>query len=1026
MLQCSASRGVPEMAGKPVGAVLVVGGGIAGMQASLDLADSGFKVYLLDSAPTIGGRMAQLDKTFPTNDCAMCIMAPKLVGTGRHQNIELITNATLDELKGEEGNFTAVVTRGVRRVNEEKCTGCGICAQKCPVEVPDEYNQGMKPRKAIYVSYAQAVPLVFKIDQDACIGCGVCEGECKANAIEYDQKAETLELNVGSVILAPGYEPYDPSEKQEYGYGVFPNVVSSMDMERMLSATGPYWGQVFRPSDGRIPKNVAFIQCVGSRDEKAGAEYCSAVCCMYGLKEAIIASEHQKGLKPHMFYMDLRTYGKEFEQYYHRARDEHGIEFHRGRVASVTEDPKTGNLRVAYAEGEEFTELEFDMVVLSTGLRPPKDAEALAKATGVELDPTGFCATKPGSSLETSRAGVFIAGAFSGPKDIPDSVAQASGAAAKAESVVAPARNTLVTPVEYPQELEVAEQEPRIGVFVCHCGINIAGVVDVTAVKEYAATLPNVEYVDQNLYTCSQDAQELIKKAINEHKLNRVIVASCTPRTHEPLFQNTIREAGLNPFLFEMANIRDQCSWIHSNEPEAATEKSKDLVRMAVAKSRLLEPLGRSELPVSQSALVIGGGPAGMTAALELAKQDIPVHLVERTKELGGHLAQMRTKFNGTDPKAMLDSMVKEVKGNKNITLYLGAEITELEGFIGNYKSTIEGKEVEHGAIIVTTGGDEYIPDALPATANPGKPMPIADLGDKVVTQTRFEQLLADGKFKGGTVAVLQCVGSRDEERPYCSRVCCTTAVKNALAIKEKQPDTNVYILYRDMRTYGLGEQDLKKAANMGVTMLRFEDGDYPAVTAGKDGLKVQVNDEILGPVSLAADLLVLSTGASPAGGTEDLAQMLKVPTSKDGFFLEAHMKLRPLDFSTDGVFLAGTAHSPKSLEESIAQAAGAASRAATILSKSTLESEGIIAMVNEDICDGCGICEPICEYKAIEIVADPKNAEKKLAEINEGLCKGCGACVGACPSGAMEQKGFKDDQMLAVIDAALSSEVRT
>jgi heterodisulfide reductase subunit A len=594
-----------------VGSVLVVGGGIAGMQSSLDLADSGYKVYLVDKSPSIGGAMAQLDKTFPTNDCAMCIMAPKLVETGRHRNIELITNSVVEKVTGKVGNFKVTVSKTSRYVDEEKCTGCGICTQKCPVEVIDEYNKGLKVRKAIYVKYPQAVPLIFSIDKEHCIGCGNCERHCEAGAIAYDQEHESMDLNVGSIILSPGFDEFDLLKKRkEYGYGRFPNVVSSLELERMLSATGPYGGMVLRPSDGEVVKKIAFVQCVGSRDRSIGNPYCSSVCCMFAIKESVIAQEHNPGLEATIFFMDMRAFGKEFDDYYVRAEKEHGIRFVKNnRISSIAEDPETNNLLVTYIDKGNMVQEVFDMVALSVGMTAPRDAKDIGKTLGIELNDYDFCSTEIlFSPLETSKPGIYVGGAFGAPKDIPDSVSEASGAAAKASSVISSERGKLVTVKEYPPEKDISSDEPRIGAFICHCGINIGGIVDVPAVVEYAKTLPNVEYAEHNLYTCSQDTQKKIREKIEENNLNRVIVASCTPRTHQPLFQNTCAEAGLNPYLFEMANIRDQCSWVHMHEPERATQKAKDLVRMVIAKAGLLEPLKRVPIDINASGLVVGGG----------------------------------------------------------------------------------------------------------------------------------------------------------------------------------------------------------------------------------------------------------------------------------------------------------------------------------------------------------------------------------------------------------------------------------
>ncbi len=1000
------------MANKKVGAVLVVGGGVAGIQASLDLADSGFKVYLVDQSSSIGGVMAQLDKTFPTNDCSMCILSPKLVATGRHPNITILTNAKITGLNGEAGNFEVKLQRKSRYIIEKKCNGCGLCAQKCPIEAVDVYNEGFSNKNAIFVEYPQSVPLKYMIDRENCIGCGTCQEVCKANAIDYEQQDSETTLKVGSIILAPGFESFDAKLKSEYGYGRYPNAVTSIEFERVLSASGPYGGLVLRPSDGEIPKKIAFIQCVGSRDFQLGNTYCSAACCMYGMKEAVIAKEHTPiRLDATIFFMDLRAYGKEFDDYYNRAKGEWGIRFVRSRVAGVTEDPLTGDLFVHYVENETPKTEEFDMVVLSIGMVPSKKVEKLAEALGIELNKYSFCETKHFSPLETSKPGIFVCGAFSAPKDIPESVAQASGAAAKAMVIIATERGKLVTAKGYPPERDVSKEEPRIGVFVCHCGINIGGVVNVPEVVEYAKTLPNVAYAEANLYTCSQDTQKLIREKIEQYKLNRVIVASCTPRTHEPLFRETVQEAGLNPYLFEMTNIRDQCSWVHMHEPKEATEKSKDLVRSIVAKAKLLKPLKKPTINVTPAALIIGGGVSGMTAALELAKQEFEVHLVEREKELGGYLRKIHYLLENEDPKDKLNALIEAVEENDKIHVYLGAEVAELSGFIGNFKSKIkqqsnEEKEVEHGVVIVATGATEYKPTEYLYGKNP-----------HVMTQHELEEKIANGEFKAKSVVMIQCVGARNEERPNCARICCGQAIKNALKIKEVSPETEVYVLYKDVRAYGFKEDYYREAAIKGVLFINYEDERKPRVTDEDGNLEVAFWEPVIKEeIQIEPDLVVLSAATIPNPDNKRVAEMLKVPLTKDGYFLEAHMKLRPVDFATEGVFLCGMAHSPKYIDESIAQACAAA-RATTILSKPTLEMEGIVANVNEDLCSGCRICEYLCPYGAIEMM---EKDGKPIAHVIEALCKGCGACGTACPTKAIVMGHFTTEEILAQVKAAL------
>ncbi len=997
-----------------VGAVLVVGGGIAGIQASLDLANSGFRVYLLDESPSIGGTMTQLDKTFPTNDCAMCILAPKLVMAGRHPNIELIMGAEIKSVEGEEGHFQVALVRKPRYIDEEKCTGCGVCARKCPIEGIDEFNEGLGERTAIYVKYPQAVPLVYAIDRDKCIGCGTCQEVCKAGAVKYDEKEKRIALHVGSIILSPGFEEFDPKLKGEYGYGRYSNVVSSIEFERILSASGPYGGIVLRPSDGKVPRKIAFIQCVGSRDAKIGNNYCSSACCMYAIKEAIIAKEHNPDLQCTIFFMDVRAYGKEFDAYYNRAEEEYGVKFVRSRVPQIGEVLESQNLLVKYVEDENPATEEFNLVVLSVGMRPPKHAEELAKTLDIKLNKYNFCSSETFSPLETSRPGIYVCGAFSSPKDIPESVAQASGAAAKAASSISSAREMLTTVKEYPPERDVSGEEPRIGVFVCHCGINIGGVVNVPEVVEYVKTLPNVAYAEHNLYTCSEDTQKRIHEIIKEHNLNRVVVASCTPRTHEPLFRETVREAGLNIYLFEMANIRDQCSWVHMHEHEEATEKAKDLVRSIVAKTRLLKPLKKPMIDVTPIGLVIGGGLSGMTAALELAKQDFEAHLVEKEKELGGHLRHIHYLLGSEDPQERLGSIIKEVTENEKIHVHLNSELSDVEGYVGNFKTTLnndgEKKEIKHGVVIVATGAMEYNPNEY-----------LYGVDERVVTQRELEERLTNGGFNAKTVVMIQCVGSRNGEHPYCSRICCSQAVKNALKIKELSPETDVYVLYKDMRTYGFLEDYYREAASKGVLFINYDDENRPRLVQENGKLKLTVWEPVIKTwTPIEPDLLALSVATLPNPDNEHIAKMLKVPLSKDKFFLEAHMKLRPVDFATEGIFLCGLAHWPKSIEESISQACAAAARAATILSKEALEVEGAIANVNEDFCSGCKICESVCAYNAIEM----KEVDgKPRAHVLEALCKGCGVCGSSCPTGAISMLNFTDDQILAQVRAALKEE---
>lgn len=1454
-----------------IGAVMVVGGGIAGIQSSLDLAEMGYKVYLIEKSPAIGGTMPALDKTFPTNDCSMCILSPKLVECGRHLNIEILTNSELKEVKGSEGNFTVKVQKKPRYIDLDKCTGCGECAKVCPVEIKNDFEQGLSTSKAIYKQYAQAYPNAFaikkngiapckancpagvnaqgyvaltkagkfkeaaeiiyddlllpgtlgricphpcenecsrsqaegavsiaaikrfladrvereplKIDnfksekiaiigsgpagltcafellkqgykatifealpvaggmlavgipdyrlprevldkeiqflisqgveiqlntkfgtdlsleslknddyqvvfiatgahnerklgiqgedlprvlsgveflrkvnlgekvqlgakvaiigggdvamdaarsavrlgadevtiyyrrsrlemparieeiqgaqeegvlfkylvapteiveekgqslkmkcvemelgepdssgrrkpvekpnsqfvvnvdtiitaigqnpsigcfndsnlikegvlecdsvtlatsipgvfaggevrtgsgiaieavregkeaalsiiryltgqdlekgrmkkynisekplldnnlipvkraalaelnvkeristfkeialglteeeviQEAsrCLDCGPCSEcmecvkVCEAKCINHFEKEEVLELKVGSLILAPGFSEFPAEDLEGYGYGRYGNVLTSTQFERVLSASGPFGGHLVRPSDHKTPKRIAWIQCAGSRNEKDNQGYCSNVCCMYAIKEAVIAKEHASyPLDTTIFYMDMRCHGKDFEKYYERAQKK-GINFIRSRIYNI-EEKENGNLIIRYAlpDGTVKTE-EFDLAVLSVGLCPPANAKEIAEYADIKINKYGFAETVAMLPIQTSRKGIVTAGAFGGPMDIPETVTQASAAAILATEPLINAKNSLIKTKTYPKELDVWGRKPRIGVFICHCGINISSVVNIQKVVEHAQSLENVVYVADNLYTCSQDTQIRMKELIEEHRLNRVVVASCSPRTHEPLFRETLKEAGLNPFLFEMANIRDQCSWVHINNPEKATEKAKDLVRMAVAKARKLEPIETSFVPVTAKALVIGGGVSGMTAALGIASQGYPVYLVETENMLGGLAQQIAFNHQGQPIQEHLENLIKETVHNPLITVFLEEQVDNITGFIGNFETTlVSGQKLKHGVVVVATGAREYKPQEYL-------------YGDNQLVKTYLEieeevrnNISAMKNYQN--IVLINCIGSRNNEHPYCSKVCCNQSVQLALKAKDVNPESNIFVLYRDMRTYGFSEDEFLKARKKGVIFIRYDLDQKPEVYETEQGLKVKVWDQVLQEsLIISADLVGLAAATIANPLNEKLAKFLKVPLNADGFFLEAHMKLRPVDFSTDGVFVCGLAHSPKPMAEAIIQGKAVAGRACTILNKEKIIAGGQTAQVNKDLCSGCGTCVSVCPAQAVEI-----DNNEKVAKVNGALCKGCGACAASCRAHAIDVRGFRNSQIVAMLE---------
>ena len=822
-----------------------------------------------------------------------------------------MTLSEVTGISGTAGDFQVMVKEHPRYVDMDKCIACGECAAKCPKKVDSEYEAGTGKRKAIFVKYAQAVPLKYQIDADNCIrlnkpgACGFCEKICPAGAINFDDTEKMHEINVGAVVLAPGFEAYDPGKSNVWGYGHYPNVITALQFERYMSASGPTEGHLIRPSDGKEITKVAFLQCVGSRDEnKCGNGYCSSVCCMYAIKEAVMAKDHVPGLRTSIFMMDMRTHGKDFDRYYQKARDESGVRFVRCRVHGVEPEGDSGDLRLHYIneEGRQVEE-HFDLVVLSVGLEIPEHVKQLSQVAGIKLTNDSFAATSDFTPVSTSKAGIFTCGAFSGPKDIPQSVVEGSAAAAAVADSLAPARGSLTQEKTFPEERDVAAEDPKIGVFVCHCGSNIAGVVDVEAVADYAATLPNVTHVERNLFSCSQDTQDQMMQTIKEKGLNRVVVAACTPRTHEPLFRETLKAAGLNEYLVEMANIRNQNSWVHSGDPKVASTKAKDLVRMAVAKVDRQVSLQPISVPINQKGLVIGGGVAGLASALNMAEQGFEVHLVEKTDTLGGNALYLAHTWSGEPIQDKTKQLIEKVKKNEKIIVHMGFEVTEAKGFVGNFTSTISTKDgltktIEHGVGIVATGAKALRPKEYSYGIIPN-----------VVNALEFDRLFKlkeQHVAKAKSIVFIQCVGSREGERMYCSKVCCTHSVQSAIELKQEDPTRMVYILYRDMRTYGQREALYKKARELGVIFINYELHGKPHVSVDNKKVDVEVWDHVLHrPLKIKADMVVLASAIVSNPDAEKLNKLYKVSIDGDGFFQEAHAKLRPVDFATDGMFVA-------------------------------------------------------------------------------------------------------------------------
>ena len=927
-------------------------------------------------------------------------------------------------MEGEAGDFRVTLNKKPRYVIEENCTGCGTCVEYCPVKVPDPYNQDLSANKAIHIYFSQAVPLVTYIHEDCLYlkerKCEICTGVCQNEAIDLHQEPEKMEIKVGAIVLSTGYEAFDPALRGDYGYGKMENVVTSLDFERLLCATGPHEGEILRPSDKKHPHKIAWIQCVGSRQViPGGNSYCSAVCCTYTQKQVILTKDHDAEAECTIFHNDIRSYGKDFEAFYHRTEQLSGVRFIRSYVSIGKEIPQSQNVTIRYSTADDgVKEEEFDLVVLCVGLNPPGEAGQLADLYGIELNSHGFCKTHTANPMATSRPGIYVSGAFQGPMDIPESVFSASGASSQCGELLDYRRGRLSRERIYPAEKDVSQEDARVGVFVCHCGANIGRVVDVPSVVEYAKTLDNVVYATEQLFSCATDSAESITETIEEEGLNRVVVAACSPRTLEPLFRDTLREAGINQYFFEMANIREHCSWVHSREKEDATQKAKDITRMSVARACLLQPLQEIDLPVNRTALVVGGGIAGMNCALSIADQGHEVYLLEKDADLGGTARRIPYTLDGMDVKAYLRDLVHKVYQHPSIHVYTDAVIEEATGYVGNFVTKVKSErgvaEIKHGAAVIATGADEYKPTEY-----------LYGEDDRVLTQLELGEQIAREEEKlinAQSLVMIQCVGCRQEDRDYCARVCCSHAVKNALKLKTINPQMDITILFRDIRTYGFAEDYYREASEKDVKFIRYEPEEKPQVeTAEEEGrpvLRITLPDYILGKkLAIDADILVLSAAVIPNEENSKISKLFKVSLGPDGFFKEAHVKLRPVEFGTEGIYLCGLAHYPKHIPEAINQAYGAASRALTLLSHDTVTVSGSVCEVTEKQCIGCGACISACAYGAIEF---RKTREGQKAVVNPVLCKGDGLCNAKCPTGAIFLKHFTDDDLLRQIDAAV------
>lgn len=997
-------------------AALVIGAGVGGIRASLDLAESGHKVYLTDRSPGIGGALTQLETWFPDNQCELCKLLPTfnrddcsqvcLRRDFMHPNIEVIPGSRVTKLSGEPGNFRATLSVQSRWVIPERCTACGLCAQVCPVEVSDEFDRGLQKRKAAYVKNPQAIPNVYAIDREHCTLCGKCVEICPTKAVKLNMPDETLDLPVGAVVLSTGSTELSTKYMGAYGYGRYENVLSNIQLERMLADAGPTGGKLERPSDKKPPKKIAILQCIGSRDNERG--YCSEICCMYALKESMMLKERYPDADVTIFYMDIRAFGKDYYRYHLMAKDK-GVKFLRSRVSRIRENPKTKSLfLLARAEDGKSISGEYDMVVLSVAQCPSPYLAEIGKTLNVNANKWGFIDT-PGNTTRTSRDGVFVAGSASGPSDIAETVIRSSAAAGEAAVLLASPVPAPVAAAHDHQTVAVPE-EPKIAVFLCQCGTEVSSVIDMTKTAEYAKKLRGVTHVEPTGFLCLPETLDKVQQTIKKAGANRVIMAACAPYHYQKLFGGAMAEIGINPALWQLVNLREQIAWVSKDKPELATRKAQSMLAMAVEQLRTAAPLTASSAAGTQSCLVVGGGISGLTAALSLANRGLGVTLLEKAGELGGSSRHAQYDLMPENPQAVLSSALAKVQNNPKIKLLLNSELVSIGGHAGSFRSQVksaDGKiqEIKHGAVIIATGATPYQPTEY-----------LYGKDNRVLTQAQLQQRLGEGKFgKPSTVVMVQCVGSRSAAHPYCNRTCCSAAIANALKIKELSPETQVFVLNRDIMAYGFRELAYTKVREAGVLFHRYDPENEPKVTAADRALTIEWQDPVLpGRLQVEADLLVLSTGVV-AQGNEKIAGMLSLPLTEDGFFQEMDTKFRPVDAVRDGVFITGQASAPRNFNEKIIQAQAAAARAANVITRPRIESGRVVSTVDKRRCSCCGLCVEACPFDARSL-----DTEGHCAVVDEALCQACGACVAVCPNDAAKLLGQKDKNVFAMIEAGI------
>ncbi len=1005
--------------------VLVVGAGIGGTRSALDLALLGHRVILIDNAPYMGGTLIQLDRQFPNDVCGMCRMLPMAERNEAdqyclrrgisHENIETLLSTDLVAIEGEPGQFRATLHRKPIWVDQSRCIGCGACSRVCPVRIPDPFNAGLTLRKAVYKP-VYGWPHGYVLDTEACTRCGECETVCPTQAIDLTGQSQTMQVDVNAVILSAGVSYHDPASGKHAVSYALPNVVSSIEFERLVSQAGPNRGKLLRPSDGRPVQRAAWFQCIGSRDHQVGADYCSCACCMYSIKEAVLAKTLSDGAAAAtIFYMDMRTFGKNFQRYRDLAENEHHLRFQRSRVHSVVPADAAGGLKVQYLDDRgKMVEDVYDLIVLAVGQSASANTASLAKATGITLNPWGFFQALPFSKTRTNREGVLAGGSFGGLQDISESVIQASAAALTASSFLHDSKYR-VDEIHRPQPAfsDVLWEPPRVDVVLSGCGDALSASTDLSQVIDKIEGMDDVGRVHHIQSPDFETDWQALCQTLAQSTCNRVVIGTCWPQRFFPRLQQFGEQLGLDPSLITVVDLRTAA--LPDNGPAGKHRQNKMVaaIAMGIGRVKAAMPPFEASIGIDNAALVVGGGIAGMTAALAAAAHGVSVHLVEKEENLGGNLQERRYTLEGHRPENLLTETIAKVHAHRGIHTHKSARVIACRGSLGRFSTTIEKKDgtvetIGHGITILATGGQEA------ATQSYGY-----GTSDRIVTQGELEQMLGSAAVIAddlSSVAMIQCVDSREEPRNYCSRVCCASALKNALFLKKANPDINVYIFFRDFMSYGFMETYYTQARRAGVIFIPYSVEAKPRMALENGRPVITGTDPVLQrTLKVEADLLVLSTGIVP-GRTRKLAEIFGVNVDQDGFFQEVESKWRPTEASKRGVFVCGLAHSPRNIAETIAMAEAAAVQGLRFLSRARLRAgTAPIAVVDQTRCTGCKTCVGLCAYDAISF-----SEKSKSAAIDAVLCQGCGVCAAACPVASISVWDYTPEQMYAQIEGVL------